>query len=158
MGPSVALQGSELLLGAPERGKSWLLTHQPPSERAKEPNWTLPASPGALDLEAEQLGGRGGPEPGPEAPPEKRWRRQPCLGPEWWCPRGAPGWGPAAPHRALPSTPALSLAWANAGRSWLAGVPGPGVRGSCHAGAGHHPHRRRSTAGRGEGHCWPRHG
>lgn len=54
-------------------------------------------------------------------------------------------WESPALHRVQPSSPALSLAWVGAGRSWLARALGPGVQGRYHADAGCHPHRRRST-------------
>lgn len=93
---------------------------------------------------AGQLGAGCGPRAG--AMPGKHQQGQLWSGLEQWLPLGTLGWGSPAQHRVQPSSPALSLAWASAGRSQLAQVPGPGVQGRHHAGAGCHPRRRQSTA------------
>jgi hypothetical protein len=54
-------------------------------------------------------------------------------------------WRSPALHRVQPSSLSRSLAWAGAGRNWLAQALGPGVQGRCHAGAEYRPHRRQST-------------
>ena len=112
-----------------------------PRQKVEGRNWTQPGFPGA-QAEAPEAGelGRGG-GPGAGAAPEKR---------QQWLPWGAPGWGSPAQRRAQPSSPAPWLAWASAGRSGLAPVPGTRAQGRRRAGAGCRLRRRQSTARRQE--------
>lgn len=107
------------------------------TERREKHNWTPLGPPG-------DAGRGGGPHAG--ATPGKHQQWQLWSGWEQWLPREMRGWASFGLHRARPSSPARSLAWASAGRRRLAQAPGPGVRGRRRAGAGCHPHRRQSTA------------
>lgn len=109
------------------------------TERREKHNWTPLGPPG-------DAGRGGGPHAG--ATPGKHQQWQLWSGWEQWLPREMRGWASFGLHRARPSSPARSLAWASAGRRRLAQAPGPGVRGRRRAGAGCHPHRRQSTASR----------
>lgn len=121
-----------------------------PAGRRTGRNWTVPSFPGARAgaAEAGEPGRRAGLGPGTTPGRHQQGWLWSVL--EQWLLREAPGWASPVPRRAQPSSHAQSLAWASAGRNQPARAPGPGVRGRCHAGAGCHPHRKQSTAKRGE--------
>lgn len=110
-----------------------------PDGKVEEHNWAQLGFPGAQAgaPEARKLG------PGAGAAPEKQ---QPQPGLQQWLPGGVPDWESPARCRVRPSSSALWLAWARAGRSRPARAPGSGVQCRRDAGAGCHPRRRPSTA------------